>query len=178
MRFMGCPVWVLPPEELLVYLCEHGAEHSWSRLEWLVAVAELLRSGRVRDWTRAMQWADELGTTRRVRAAMLLVSELFGAGTIEPPIPRDRSARAANRAVVLRRLRKDPVRTRESPAERFGYLFLTDRTTAARLRRCWITMLTPSLADTQAFPLPKALFPLYRAARPVRLLVRRVRKGF
>jgi Uncharacterised nucleotidyltransferase len=177
MRFMGWTVSVLPPEDLLVYLCEHGAEHSWSRLEWLVAVAELLRSGQLRDWNRVMRWADELGTTRRVRAALQLADDLFGAIATGAPDRRDRSARAANRAVVLRRLAMDPLRTLESPAERFGYLFLTDRTTAARLRRCWTTLLTPSLADTQAFPLPKSLSPLYRAARPLRLLARRIRRG-
>ncbi|MEO8078694.1 MAG: nucleotidyltransferase family protein, partial [Acidobacteriota bacterium] len=176
-RFMGWPVSVLPPEDLLVYLCEHGAEHSWIRLEWLVAVAELLRSGRVRDWTRLWRWADELGTTRRVRAALLLANELFGAGAAGVPLPRDRPAQTANRAVVLRRLTTDPLRTLESPAERFGYLFLTDRTASARLRRCWTTLLTPSLADTQAFPLSKSLSPLYRAARPLRLLARRIRRG-
>ena len=176
-RFMGWPVSVLPPEDLLVYLCEHGAEHSWGRLEWLVAVAELLRSGQVRDWTRVRRWADELGTTRRVGAALLLANALFGADATGVPLPRDRSAQAANRAVVLRRLATDPLRTLESPAERFGYLFLTDRTAVARLRRCWTTLLTPSLADTRAFPLPKALHPLYRAARPLRLVARRIRRG-
>ena len=176
-RFMGRPVLVLPPEDLLVYLCEHGAEHSWTRLEWLVAVAELLRNPHLRDWTRVTRWADELGTTRRVWAALLLANALFGVEAPGVPVPRDRSARTANRAVVLRRLATDPLRTLESPAERFGYLFLTDRTAAARLRRCWTTLMTPSLADTRAFPLPKSLSLLYRAARPLRLVARRIRRG-
>ena len=33
----------LPPEELLVVLCVHGAKHHWSRLGWICDVAELLR---------------------------------------------------------------------------------------------------------------------------------------
>jgi hypothetical protein len=176
-RFMRWPVSVLPPEDLLVYLCEHGAEHSWTRLEWLVAVAELLRTGQVRDWTRVWQWAGELGTTRRIGAALLLADTLFGADATGVSVPDDRSAQAANRTVVLRRLATDPLRTLESPWERFGYLILTDRTSVARLRRCWTTLMTPSLADTRAFPLPKSLSLLYRAARPVRLVARRIRRG-
>ena len=175
--FMGHPVSVLTREDLLVYLCEHGAEHTWSRLEWLVAVAELVRHGQVRDWTRVRRWAHELGATRRVSAALLLANELLGAGATVDGATRERAALAANRAIVLRRLLADPLRTIESPAERFGYLFLTDRTPAARLRRCWTTLMTPSLADTKAFPLPKPLFPLYRVLRPVRLLARRLTKG-
>ena len=176
-RFMGWPVSVLPPEDLLVYLCEHGAEHAWGRLEWLVAVAELLRTGQLRDWARVTRWADQLGTTRRVRAALLLADTLFGANPGGVPVPRDRPAQAANRAVVLRRLATDPLRTLESPVERFGYLFLTDRTATARLRRCWTTLMTPSLADTRALPLPKSLSLLHSAARPLRLVARRIRRG-
>jgi hypothetical protein len=177
MQFMGYPVSVLTSEDLLVYLCEHGAEHTWCRLEWLVAVAELVRKGHVRDWTRVRRWANELGTTRRVNAALLLADELLGAGSPAGPATSERAGRAANRAIVLRRLLTDPLRTIESPPERFGYLFLTDRTIAARLRRCWTTLLTPSRADTQAFPLPRPLFPLYGVLRPVRLLARRLMKG-
>jgi len=176
-QFMGSPVSVLPPEDLLVYLCEHGAEHAWGRLEWLVAVAELLRTGQLRDWARVTRWADQLGTTRRVRAALLLADTLFGANPGGVPVPRDRPAQAANRAVVLRRLATDPLRTLESPVERFGYLFLTDRTAIARLRRCWTTLMTPSLADTRALPLPKSLSLLHSAARPLRLVARRIRRG-
>ena len=177
MQFMGYPVSVLTSEDLLVYLCEHGAEHTWGRLEWLVAVAELVRSGQVRDWTRVRRWAHELGTTRRVDAALLLADELLGTGSTAGPASRERAARAANHAIVLRRLLADPLRTIESPVERFGYLFLTDRTAAARLRRCWTTLLTPSRADTQAFPLPRLLFPLYGVLRPARLIARRFMKG-
>jgi hypothetical protein len=37
--------------------------------------------------------------------------------------------------------------------------------------------MTPSLADAQAFPLPKSLSLLHRAARPLRLVARRIRRG-
>src|SRR5690606_36450627 len=41
LSFQGQQVQVLDGEELLVYLCEHGAEHAWCRLEWLAAVGRL-----------------------------------------------------------------------------------------------------------------------------------------
>jgi hypothetical protein len=174
-RFMGLPITVLPPEELFVYLCEHGAEHTWSRLEWLVVLAELLRRGEVRDWNRVASWAKQLGATHRVDAAFHLANDLLGA-----PRPtgagRAGSLRAANR-LVLNRLRHDPGRTRESPGERLRYLVLTDPTTSARIRRCWTTLLRPSLADEQALDLPKILSPLYGVVRPVRLLARQVKEA-
>jgi hypothetical protein len=176
MPFMGRTVLAFTPEDLLVYLCEHGAEHSWIRLEWLVAVAELVRSGQVGDWERVTRWARELGTTRRVRAALLLANELCGVDVSAASVGHDRSAHAANE-IVVGRLLADPFRSLETPAERFRYLFLTDPTPVARLRRCWTTALTPSAADVEALPLPKALFPLYGAVRPIRLAVRRLTRG-
>ena len=173
---MGCPVSVLEAEDLFVYLCEHGAEHTWSRLEWLVAIAELLRRKEVRDWNRVASWAQELGATGRVRAALLLASDLLGAPGPSSAGRADRLLLAANR-VVLNRLHRDPARTRESPIECLEYLVLTDPTTTARIRRCWTTLLTPSLADEQVLGLPRILSPFYRAVRPVRLLARHLKQA-
>ncbi len=176
MEFQGRTVSAFTPEDLLVYLCEHGAEHTWIRLEWLVAIAELVRSGQVQDWERVLRWARDLGTTGRLRAALLLANELLGLDLSAVPVSSDRAAHAANR-IVVRRLAGDPFRVLETPGERFGYLFRTDSTSAARLRRCWTTAMTPSAADIEAFPLPRVLFPLYVAVRPIRLAARRVRRG-
>lgn len=174
--FMGRTVPMFTPEDLLVYLCEHGAEHTWIRLEWLVAVAELVQSGQVQDWARVTQWAGDLGTTHRVRAALLLANALLGVDISAASIAGARSDDAANR-IVTQRLFADPFRTLETPAERFRYMSLTDPSLAARLRRAWTTALTPSAADTALWPLPKALRPLYGVVRPLRLAVRRLRRG-
>jgi hypothetical protein len=167
--FLGRQLQVLDGEDLLAYLCEHGAEHAWCRLEWLVAVAEL---GRRVDPTRTVEsaFARSLGATKRIDAAMDLASRLLAA---EPPAVR-RSFTATG--LVTRRLRREPARVIESSAERFVYGLFTDASAAAVARRCWTMLLAPSIGDQRALPLPRWLRPLHWALRPFRLITRQIRR--
>jgi hypothetical protein len=186
--FLGVPVRVLPPEDQLVYLCQHGAGHAWSGLEWLVAVAELARR-HVRDWDRVATLSSALGEGRRVQSAMLLASEIFGdmeglpgevvsgegvsgEGVSGEGAPGEGSARwsttAANGA-VLRRLAREPSRVIPLISERFWYQLGTDEDLAAQLGRCWTTLAFPTAADAFGIMLPRWMWPLYYAVRPVRL---------
>jgi len=167
-QFSGREVRVLDGEALLVYLCEHGAEHTWSRLEWLAGVHQLRRRA---DTVHAADsaFARELGTAKRVRAAMDLADTLLdGAG--ERPAPR---SFAANR-FVIRRLRRDGGRAVGTSAERFYYGLLTDASPAAVLRRCGTMLLAPSIGDRSALPLPRWLLPLHWVLRPFRLVARQL----
>ena len=46
----GASIACLPPEDLLLFLCAHGAKHIWERLLWLCDVREVLRSHPDLDW--------------------------------------------------------------------------------------------------------------------------------
>jgi hypothetical protein len=166
--FYGRQVQVLDDEAQLVYLCEHGAEHTWGRLEWLAGVSELAR--RV-DPARAAgsDFARDLGSARRVRAAMDLASRLLGS----PPEPARRRFIATR--LVTRRLRREPDRVLESSAERFFYGLFTDPSAGAVARRCWTMLLAPSIGDQHAMPLPRWLLPLHWVLRPFRLIARQLR---
>lgn len=167
--FLGRPVQVLDGPDLLAYLCEHGAEHAWCRLEWLAAIGELAR--RV-DVARTVEsaFARDLGASKRISAAMDLASHLLGAGP-----PATRRPFAATR-LVTRRLRREPARVIESSAERFVYGLFTDSSVAAVLRRCRTMLLAPSIGDRRALPLPRWLLPLHWALRPFRLIARQTRR--
>jgi hypothetical protein len=67
-------------EDLFLALCYHGSKHRWSRLKWLLDVAELLRKTETLDWFRI----EEMMRVRpRARAsaslAILLAQELLNA---------------------------------------------------------------------------------------------------
>lgn len=167
--FLDRQVQVLDGEDLLAYLCEHGAEHAWCRLEWLAGVGELAR--RV-DVARTVEsaFARDLGATKRISAAMDLASRLLAA---EPQATR-RPFTATR--FVTRRLRREPARVIESSAERFFYGWFTDPSVASAARRCWTMLLAPSVGDRRALPLPRWLLPLHWALRPFRLIARQIRR--
>lgn len=170
--FFGRQVQVLDDEALLVYLCEHGAEHTWSRLEWLAGVNELRRRT---DATHAAacSFAHELGTTTRVRAAMDLAATLLDAGGEQPGDSPARRSFAANR-FVIRRLQREPGRAVGTSVERFSYGLLTDASVTAVLRRGWTMLLAPSVGDRRAMQLPGWLLPLHWVLRPFRLIARQL----
>jgi putative nucleotidyltransferase-like protein len=68
----------LSEQDLLFTLIVHGARHAWSRLMWLVDVAELLRTSPKIDWDLFFREAEERGAARMAATALILVKELFG----------------------------------------------------------------------------------------------------
>lgn len=179
-KFGGQTITTLAPEETLVYLCQHGASHAWTCLEWLVSVAESVRQGAIGDWGRVDAFAHRLGEQGRVAAALQLADELIGP-VVRPPVDvaATRSARAANRAVVGR-LRREPERIIARISEPFLYQVRTDADWRAAARRCWTTLAGPTPSDSFGIALPRALWPLYYAIRPLRLTAhhgRRVLSG-
>jgi hypothetical protein len=68
----------LAPEDLLLYLCVHGAKHHWQRLAWIGDVAALLRTYEL-EWGRLLDQADQTGGRRMLGLGMWLAQTLLGA---------------------------------------------------------------------------------------------------
>jgi len=79
----GSYVRGMAPEQLLVALCMHGAVRAWSRLKWVVDVAELLKRQRL-DWRRVFAAAAEWKSRR-----MLLLGLALAHRMMEAPLPHD-----------------------------------------------------------------------------------------
>ena len=69
--------------DLFVYLCVHGAQHSWSRLKWLADLNALLALDGM-DIERLYERAAKAGAGRCAAQALLLRERLFGAALPEP----------------------------------------------------------------------------------------------
>lgn len=65
-------------EELFVYLCVHGAEHSWSRIKWLADVGALLATIPSADIEGLYRAAQQRGSGGCVAQALLLCGGLLG----------------------------------------------------------------------------------------------------
>ncbi|HVX40657.1 MAG TPA: nucleotidyltransferase family protein [Gemmatimonadaceae bacterium] len=170
MSLAGTEMSALCPEDLLVHLCIHGSGHAWERLEWLCAVAELVRSGNIRDWARVADWADELRARRLVALGLWLSASVLGAPAPPHSIRPDRRTLAMARRIEAR-IANDP-RRHESALELARIALHTDASIGARFRSVWHACVVPKKNDFVALPLPDVLWPMYYAIRPVRLVAR------
>ena len=77
-------VATLSPEDLLLFLCVHGARHSWLRLQWLCDVAQLVRRHATMDWGKVMEQAKTSSGQQMLFLGLFLANDILGT-----PIPRE-----------------------------------------------------------------------------------------
>jgi hypothetical protein len=80
-------VTAIAPEDLLLYMCVHAAEHGWPTLGLICDVAETVRARPAIALTEILGEASVLGSRRMFLTSIYLAHELVGA-----PIPADRVA--------------------------------------------------------------------------------------
>ena len=172
----GVSVLTLPADVTLLYLCAHGAKHRWTRLCWVVDVAQVLRATPDLDWPGLLQAAAHAGCRRTLFLGLHLAHTLLNVeipGSILVKMKSDRHAsRLATRICAgLFSLDEAPsrrsakwskdwfyLRTKERWRDRFRYL---------RYAAVWLFF--PSPRDRQWLPLPTSLAWLYILVRPIRV---------
>jgi hypothetical protein len=130
--FAGTPMRAAAAEDTLLYLCIHGSQHMWSRLQWVADVAALIVREPSLDWSAIARRADELHARRRLALGLHLAHELFGVGS---PLPIARDVRGlvplVRAQMQLATLGSDPSRmlvfrsdlaVRETLRQRVAYL--------------------------------------------------------
>lgn len=168
---LGQPVTALAPEDLLLALCLHGAKHSWRCLEFVVAVAFLVRAAPELDWEATLCRARMLGGVRMLALGMILADEL-----LELPCPQSIREAVASDPVfeglhndALHRFAVEPDCT-WGPRQRASFHWRCRERLRDRLLYLWNLAATPNQEDFNSWPLPSALQFLYFPFRPVRLL--------
>jgi hypothetical protein len=190
----GARVKMFAPEDHLLILCTHGANHLWSRLEWLCGVSELIKTGNL-SWPLVLHRAAELRSIKALLLGALLSGELLDA-----PVPEEVLARArANRDVVWsanlvkRKLATGQIERPEerSAIERDLFRLRLQSSNGTRIRYLMHRFTTPKREDTRNMlriggrfiPLPAFLRPFHVLGRLLGNVVPRlsedevVRKG-
>jgi hypothetical protein len=75
-------VAAMPRQELLLYLCAHGAHTGWFRLKWLCDIAELTGGDSGIDMSQLIARAHDLGVIRMLVQALLLAHRM-----LDRPLP-------------------------------------------------------------------------------------------
>ena len=169
-ELQGRYVNTLAAEDLLLFLCVHGAKHGWPLLSWICDLAGLIHRNDSLDWPVLFSRAESVRNRRPLLLGLRLAHDLMGAVIpseflaavrADPAVARlgVRATRSmfrnlGERAGLFQELIL-PLRSIESPRQRIRYL--ADRA------------LTPTLEDWEALPLPPPLFALYYLTRPFRL---------
>ena len=167
----GRPMRSLAPEDLLVFLCIHGAKHFWCSLHWLCDLARLI-DRRALDWDAVMECSRARRVSRTVSAGLLLAADMLGAG-VPPSILAGaracpRTSRIASRAQLWLGGRPVPLGPR---ALEFRFQLSLVERPSDKLRLCW-GQIAPSPSDFESLSLPRSLFPVYYAFRPLRLMAK------
>jgi hypothetical protein len=170
-RVGGGEVRAPGPDDLLMVLCIHGAKHRWKRLEWLVAVAELARSGRA-DPARCLERSAALGARRTVLLGFALARRLLGL-----PLPPALAAAAGREPGLEALCDEAEARLRgpepeEETAANLRFNLAARDSRGDQLLYAWRWATIPGPEDWAWLSLPDRLLAAYRVVRPLRLLMR------
>jgi len=176
----GREMLCLAPEDSLLALCLHAAKHLWTRLIWVVDIAQslnlqnfdLLRpDAQAIDMRIVIARAQALGIKRILAVGLWLSNQLLGTSIpveAQPLIAEDSEvAKCGERCIS--RMSGAATYDLESSAYFREILKLRERR-ADQVRYLWRLLWTPGHGDIAAMKLPAALFPLYHCIRAARLL--------
>ena len=160
----------LPPEELLLILCVHGAKDFWLRLIWVCDVVELIRLHPELNWKRLTGLANRTGGLRMLLVGLQLARDLFG--TV---LPDDVGKMLETDPMVGRLARSVKYRLRgldESPMDfykKYAFYFRIRERAQDRVEYLFRMVITALLIEWRPLRLPRSFLPLYYMLRPFRL---------
>jgi hypothetical protein len=162
---------MMPPEDLMLVLCAHGAKHLWGRIGWICDIARVLvRYQEEINWSIIDKLASSLGARRMVLLGVFLAYQLLNA-----PLPGPILLRAKSDKTVIRLATHVSEVWRMSTTHSLGFLgahlfFLRARERIRdRVSYCAHLMFCPTEQDHAIFPLPRILRGFYYPLHTLRV---------
>ena len=176
----GKEIPTLRNEPLLVYLCLHGAKHTFERIEWICDIDRMVRSSDI-DWEETIAIADRSNSKRSFYLGLSLAHNLFSAKLPENIMQSIASKDIiALEAMTLKQLseRNDAKNVFEKRKDTFFYQSRLFDRRSDMLHFYFSTFFKISAYDCEAFILPEKLKFLYIILRPVRLVSKYIKRFF
>jgi hypothetical protein len=165
----GATVATFCDEDMVLYQSMHGAKHLWRRLEWIISLAELIRSSPRINWSVVLKRAEDAHATRMLALGLRLVETFSDAGIPTPIFTKvDPQGLMKSLANQIKEQMFTLARTTDSTETNLYNFKIMDRKRDA-LVSALRALFVPTLPDWQALALPAPLHPLYYAFRPLRL---------
>lgn len=170
----GAAVRTLRLDDLIVFLCAHGAKHEWKQLVWVTDIAELLHRYPDINWEQVIARAREAKAQQMLRLGLLLAYRLFQA-PLSPSLmafcQHDPAIYRLSDQVVARVFHKEERESRFAERVRFSALAHDDwygkgRNLLQNLRLA----VSPSSKDRDFVSLPERWDLLYYFVRPFRVI--------
>lgn len=172
-QVIGSPVKTLAADDLFLALAAHGAKHLWTRLDWVLDIASLLRAEDL-NATRVGELAEQYHLERIVAVAALLaakISDVKIPAQISSLATKDQRASAIASALLDNAING----AQRYPLETLAYFSMF-----ANLRERWTDrgrlflrlLLTPGLSEWRSARLPPGAHWLYYPMRVARIAKR------
>jgi hypothetical protein len=169
----GHKVHNLPPEDLLLYLCVHGALHCWDSLGWICCVAELIQSNPDLNYEQIIQMVKKVKCERIFSLGLFLAQDLLGA---EPPIKinkyfkKDPNIESLAIEVYRNLFHNNDKSTNSKISNKFSSFHIKVRDHySEKIRHIAQAAIRPTREDWRCFPLPASISFLLYLLRPIRL---------
>lgn len=170
---------VMNDVDLLLYLCDHGARHGWSRLKWLADLPRVLNSS-TWDWSAVLNQARQAGCRQSLILGLALCRDLFG--WHPPAVIGSEMARSFRLPAALGLMRQSwaaPAATKAQPMAQVAALVLREMTMSILLANGLRAvgyqikryLLSPN--DLLFMKVPDRWFGLYYWVRPLTVAARR-----
>ncbi|HMF54757.1 MAG TPA: nucleotidyltransferase family protein [Pyrinomonadaceae bacterium] len=170
---LGCAqAKTFSPEDLLIILCVHACKDLWTKLIWIVDVAELIAARPSLDWARIMKEAESARAMRMLLLGLFLARTLLGADV--PEAIFQRAMGDGSVAILAASVRARLFSREEIPASREEFLFHLRLNERFQERAAYAVRyaMNSNPADWSYVRVPDSLFFLYRLIRPVRLIIK------
>jgi hypothetical protein len=168
----------LSPEYLLLYLCAHGTKHCWTSLRWPFDIACYVQMIQELNWEICIRRAEAANCDLVLKHSLLLTHQFLGVAlpsAIKDYVCGDaRASSLANKATSF--LFREDGELGYQEALRYHLAFAS--TWGGRIRLLLERVFVPAEQDWQMIRLPRLLYFLYYAVRPIRFIVERFSTAF
>ena len=165
--------------DTLLMTCLHGTHHRWNTVEGLLAVAVQVRDTPAGQWSRLLAAARDAGCARRVTVGVAHVCRVFGL-PLPPELARvlgeDRYSRALLRSLGPTTIERGVGQGGRVELTDLAWTIVTEDSIPRALEHAAVRAFRPHVGEWESVALPAGAEWLYYPLRPLRLVLKWLRR--